>query len=294
MDNLNSLHKRWNINFDQNSILTMFKNRILNYLVEISILSHQQIVDITDKFSNFAGIQTPHYNDYQLLTYEHNEAKHFQTFFSSVNDINQLGYFLQIFINVLYEVLVVLEIDSHQKQKNQEKYLLFINKLKGMFEMSPGIGMELNSSVNPAIILPSGVKFLDNDLINKNLDWLQEYPEISKVFETALQIYLSKDEKKYRNLLDNLRFSLEQLLKIILKNNKSLENQKDVLLNWLKGKNVNQQIINMFIQLLFGPYCIYQNDAVKHKSSYSEDDIEFMIYITATFMRLILKLEGHI
>lgn len=46
----------------------------------------------------------------------------------------------------------------------------------------------------------------------------------------------------------------------------------------------------MYKQLLFGPYRIYQNQAVKHGEEYSENEVEFMIYLTGTFMRLLLQL----
>jgi hypothetical protein len=47
----------------------------------------------------------------------------------------------------------------------------------------------------------------------------------------------------------------------------------------------------MYKGLLFGPYKQFQNDAVKHEEEFAENDIEFMIYLTGTFMRLLLQLE---
>jgi hypothetical protein len=41
---------------------------------------------------------------------------------------------------------------------------------------------------------------------------------------------------------------------------------------------------------VFGEYRLYQNDAVKHGEAFSEKEIEFMIYLTGTFMRLLLQL----
>ena len=101
---------------------------------------------------------------------------------------------------------------------------------------------------------------------------------------------LEKNTSRYRNLLDELRFALEQLLKNVLANSKSLENQKPFILAWLKERGAHQQTINMFQTLLDG-YSRYQNVAVKHGEQYEEGDIEFMIYLTGTFMRLLLQLE---
>ena len=153
-----------------------------------------------------------------------------------------------------------------------------------------GIGIKVARRGNSVIVYPEGAKLLDEAAVNDVLAWLEDYPKVAKQFEQALTIYMSGEEKKYRNLLDNLRLSLELLLKEILKNKKSLENQKQEILKWLDGKNIHKQVINLYEKLIFGAYSKYQNEAVKHNEDYSENEIEFMIYLTGTFMRLVLKL----
>jgi ubiquinone biosynthesis protein UbiJ len=101
---------------------------------------------------------------------------------------------------------------------------------------------------------------------------------------------LRGDSAYYRNILDDLRFSLEQLLKSLLRNDKSLENQKDILGAWLKGKGVHVQIRSLYAHLA-NCFSQYQNNAVKHAEDYSETEVEFMIYLTGTLMRLLLELE---
>ncbi len=89
----------------------------------------------------------------------------------------------------------------------------------------------------------------------------------------------------------SLRFALEQLLKEVLGNKKSLETQKkDEVLAWLGQRGIHKQVVNLYHQLVFGEYRLYQNDAVKHGEAFSEKEIEFMIYLTGTFMRLFLQL----
>ena len=53
-----------------------------------------------------------------------------------------------------------------------------------------------------------------------------------------------------RNLLDDLRLSLESLLKEILGNGKSLENQKDELGRFLKEREGSPELRNMFQSML--------------------------------------------
>jgi len=54
---------------------------------------------------------------------------------------------------------------------------------------------------------------------------------------------------------------------------------------------VHQQIINMYDDLL-AKFTQYQNDAVKHIENWSPHEIEFMIYLTATFIRFLLQLKS--
>ena len=134
--------------------------------------------------------------------------------------------------------------------------------------------------------------YLDAGIIDCTLSGLEHYPKAAVHFEKALTVYLSGDTSQYRNLLDDLRFSFEQLLKSIFRNEKSLENQKTCLLSWLKkDKELHKQVVNLYGTLISN-YARYQNDAVKHKEDFSIDEVEFMIYLTGNFMRLVIHLAN--
>jgi hypothetical protein len=164
-----------------------------------------------------------------------------------------------------------------------------VSRLNAVFEMSPNVLAHISNTAEGPALYPGGAKILDDALIADNLEWLGEHPSALKSFREALSIFLSKDASKYRNLLDNLRFAVEQLLKGVLGNQKSLENQKDVLLPWLKSKGFHAHITGMYHDLLFKHFAIYQNDAVKHNEKYSPHEVEFMIYLTGTFLRLLIE-----
>ena len=91
--------------------------------------------------------------------------------------------------------------------------------------------------------------------------------------------------------MDELRLGLEELLRAVLQNRKSLEKQKSYLNAWLKDKKAHKQLANLFGQLLVA-YTSFQNEAVKHGDESKEQDAEFMIYLTATFMRFLLRLDA--
>jgi hypothetical protein len=156
---------------------------------------------------------------------------------------------------------------------------------------TPQVGIAIKKVDSEVVVYPSGAELLDSNVVNSTLSWLSDYPNVLKSFSTALELYMEGDESRQRNLLDNLRLSIEQLLKEVLGNNKSLENQQPELGAWLKAKGVHQQVTNLYNNLLFGPFRIYQNEAVKHAGEYREQDVEFMIYLSGTFMRLLLQLQ---
>jgi len=166
-----------------------------------------------------------------------------------------------------------------------------VSSLNYALALSPRIPLHVIRTADSAAVYPGGAKLLDEKLIDSSLTWLEKHPTALKAFQGALAIHLSNDDAKYRNLLDNLRFAVEQLLKDVLGNQKSLENQKDELLPWLRCKGLHTHVVNMYHGLLFGGFAMYQNDAVKHGERYAPQEIEFMIYLTGTFMRLLIEVS---
>lgn len=167
---------------------------------------------------------------------------------------------------------------------------LCCNQIQNAFELSPSIMIRLVRHGNTATVYPMGVRMLDEAVVENNLVWVARYPKVSKPFETALKLYAAKDPSQYRNMLDSLRFTLEQMLQVVLNNGKTLEHQKDEFLSWLKVRDVHAQIRNMY-HSLFAGFAAYQNDAVKHhEDEYTQVEVEFVLYATGTFLRLIQRL----
>jgi hypothetical protein len=156
--------------------------------------------------------------------------------------------------------------------------------------MSPGAPVVMRRRGRSAILYPRGAKLLDDALVNDNLNWLTGHPKALVSFEKALALYLKGNTSTFRNLLDELRKALEDILRSILGNRKSLENQRDLLGKWIEGKGVHAQVRNMYMTLL-KQFTDYQNDAVKHGDDWVESEVEYMIYLTGTFMRLLLVLN---
>lgn len=119
-------------------------------------------------------------------------------------------------------------------------------------------------------------------------EWLDNYPEPKKHYESALA---KKSNQIFtRNLLDDLRCALESLIQQILKNSKSLENQKKELGNFLEEKGISVEIRNLYVDKIMDFYQKYQNHNVKHQNNYKEQEVDFILEQTTVLMRFLIKL----
>ncbi len=128
---------------------------------------------------------------------------------------------------------------------------------------------------------------INESLIEETKHWLESYPESLTLYQEALTKF--ENGVFTRNLLDELRLSLELLLKAVLNNDRSLENQIAALGGHLKSKGGSKELTNMFTKLV-EYYCKYQNSYVKHDDAVIEEEIEFIFEITSSFMKHIVRL----
>lgn len=129
---------------------------------------------------------------------------------------------------------------------------------------------------------------INNELIIETRTWLSKYPDVLKVFESGLQKYQIGQFE--RNTLDDMRLSMELLVKAILGNQRSLENNIGDLGTYLKDKGVSTELRNLFSQII-NVYTKYQNEYVKHDDKINETEIEFIIEQTGILMKLMMKVS---
>ncbi len=189
----------------------------------------------------------------------------------------------------LYEVIEAIQFVLWTLRDHHSEGLMDVcNRLRVVLDASPEIPVRLVLQSDTATLYPMGAKLLDEAVIEANLAWLEKFPEVAKPFEAALKIYLRKDPSQYRNLLDSLRLSVEQMLRAVLNNRKNLENQKEEFLRWM-AKDAHSQIVNMYSDVL-ARLAQYQNDAVKHnEDQYTLAEVEFTLYLTGTLLRFIQR-----
>ncbi|MGN6194984.1 MAG: hypothetical protein ACTHOB_08595 [Ginsengibacter sp.] len=129
---------------------------------------------------------------------------------------------------------------------------------------------------------------MNEALIEETRHWLQAYPDSLKLYQEALSKF---DNQIYRrNLLDDLRLSLELLLKSILANKKSLENQLGDIGSFIQSKKGSKELNNMFVKLI-DYYSKYNNTYVKHDDAIIENEIEIIFEMTSSFMKFLVRLK---
>ncbi len=289
---IKQFRSRWNINYSERNDFESFQNHILfstDKILGNFLLSRR---GVSDKFAYLMGspIQPRSVIGSRAVLQLWEEEQQNSIFIQNIVYITlkNSSSLIQL-ITALQYLVWVLEEESEARNIVDA----FIEDVQKAIYLSPSLNVRLIKRDSGILFYPAGAKLLDDKLVNDNLLWLEDYPKVLKHFEEALLIYGMRDVDKYRNLLDNLRLALEQLLRTILGNKKTLENQKMELLYWIKEKNINQQIVNMFNELLFQNYRIYQNENVKHGDYWSPEEIEFMIYLTGNFIRLLIQLHKN-
>ncbi|MBF0785536.1 hypothetical protein E4T80_08700 [Muribacter muris] len=129
------------------------------------------------------------------------------------------------------------------------------------------------------------------ETVNQVRHWLDNYPEAKGHYEAALE---KKNSKIYgRNLLDDLRLSLESLIKEILEKQKSLENLKSDLGNFLAKRNINVEIRNFYISTVFDFFVKYQNERVKHNDLFKDFEVGFIFNQTTILMQFLITLHNQ-
>ena len=152
--------------------------------------------------------------------------------------------------------------------------------------------LKLALAKNYAHLAPQEIAQQILEITNQVRHWLDNYPEAKLHYESALE---KKNNKLYeRNLLDDLRFSLESLVNKILRKQKSLENLKSELGKFLDERNINVEVKNLYISTVFDFFTKYQNENVKNNSIFKEIEIDFIFNQTTVIMQFLIALHKKI
>lgn len=129
---------------------------------------------------------------------------------------------------------------------------------------------------------------INESLVEETQHWLSEYPDSLKLYNDCLEKHSNGIHQ--RNLLDDLRLSLETLLKNVLENGKSLENQITALGVYINERDGSKELNNMFLKLI-DYFSKYQNTYVKHNDNVNTNEVEIMIEMASSFMKFVVRIK---
>lgn len=289
---------RWKLAPTDGDEIEAFRNRLISALDDAIGLCIVEDDWLDKRFAQLLGLRHPTLSSSQDILLREvtvGTGKRFaETLIcEELSGSKTLGAVAEVIQVVFWVFGDMLQSDLTDDQREEAQVWLddLVYNVQEAVDLSPDIDIKLVRRGNSVTLYPGGAKALDEATVEDVLGFLGRSPRVAEKFEHVLRTYLGKNPKQARTLLDDLRFCLEQLVRDILKNRKSLENQKAQLGVWLEGKGVHTQIRNMYSTLI-NQFAAYQNDAIKHDEKWSFPEVEFMIYQTGIFMRMLLELEG--
>lgn len=286
-------YKRWNVDYNEEKQFSQFKNRIINTIdnclgddfLEREELREQYLRYLAPKVEiSSSKIYHPGLMDATEFRKLFNLAGH--TAYFSNTKIWKVLEQIDNYKEFVKAIQAVDWLEGLSKSKKEE----FFKEVKEDIAISPGIDINVEFIEESTVLYPKGAEELDEGTVNEVLRWLSKYPEAQDNFQNALSSYGSGANP--RNILDDLRLALETLFREVLNNKKRLKKQKKPLGQFQKNKGVPKYIREMYTGLI-RLYADYQNENVKHKSKVEDREVEFIIYLTGTFMRYLIKVGKH-
>lgn len=150
------------------------------------------------------------------------------------------------------------------------------------------IPFEIIEDDDGIFFFPKGAKELDTALVADPLEWLKDYPNAHKTFCTALKQY--SDGEYIRDTADNFRKALEEFLKEFLENTKNLSNNISEAFKYLGENNAEPELAGMMKSLL-NAYDTLNNKIAKHNDKVDEKYLEFLMYQTGIFIRMMIVVK---
>ncbi|MCT6890786.1 hypothetical protein [uncultured Lactobacillus sp.] len=103
------------------------------------------------------------------------------------------------------------------------------------------------------------------------------------------------DQLDYRNALDNMRLTIELLIKRITGSKASLENQTNVLGKFFKEKDISKEVRNLFFKML-DMYAKIQNHEAKHNlpQNLNSKEIKFLMNQSTVIINFLIDCDKEI
>ena len=152
------------------------------------------------------------------------------------------------------------------------------------------LSLEPIEDIDGMFFFPVGAKELDSALVSEPLEWLKEYPKTHAIYSRALKKYSERNNAS--DVADDFRKALEQFLREFQHNDKDLDNNRSEICKYLKEKGADNNITSMLGTLLQS-YKKINDEKAKHNDKIDPRFLEFVMYQTGVFIRMIITVEKN-
>jgi hypothetical protein len=178
------------------------------------------------------------------------------------------------------KTLRVLCVLSNIFKHENEKVVVYIDR--GVSTVLSHATCDLGIRWKDGLFYPSGAEELDKALIEEPLVWLDKYPNEREDYKRALSCYA--EGTHLGDVVKNCYTALEGVSRVILGNDKILDNNKNALLAHIGLSDGWNSIL--------GTYINYAHDfrhASEERYTASKEEAEAFLYMTGLIMRLLIS-----
>lgn len=251
-----------------------FKNAIINYFENGAKVPFSR--DSYVRFCSKIGYRVERENASFNLRELANQSKNLQQL---VEVFEAEKYSFKEFLCITIMLVNTYDEDEKQKRELKNYVLEQLKKYKYNFEII--------KDDDGIFVFPKGAKELDDALVSEPLEWLLDYPKAHSTFVRALKQY--SNQEYARDVADNFRKAFEEFLQEFLGNERNLENNKIEICKFLGEHGADSNIGSMF-QSLLNSYKNLNDKIVKHNDRVDEKFLEFLMYQTGLFIRMIITI----
>jgi hypothetical protein len=199
--------------------------------------------------------------------------------------INSICFHPQVFSEIVFRWTAycnAVKIGSQKLSKQFEKF--FCSQLEDL-----RIPYDVFTDGDGSYIFPKGATELDTILVSEVLEWMKDYQKTSTAFEKALRLYANEDDP--RLVADQLRLSLETFFREFFAVSTNLDKCiTESFGPYLKERGIPYEIQNE-VQKMAHLYRLYNDKTIKHIDGADKRLLEFLLYQTGGFIRLLITLR---
>lgn len=264
--------KKLGIGFDDRELENAFFHRMWNVIDNYQLMRNQMTV-------------SEYYDFCMKVAYPMNHDIEYFDVWNTIMDIFKKTRTVREFLSY-YIFFVNCQKNNRDKHFTKKQLInLVCNCLKDTH-----IPYELVEEENDYFIFPKGAEELDNALVSDILIWLEEYPLSHKAFVKAIKEYSKLTDDNISTVADLFRKALETFFKEFFDSSKSLENLKSEYGNYMKSKDIPNELRSNF-ETLLQSYKSFNNGYAKHNDKSSKDTLEYIMYQTGSLIRFIITLK---